>query len=99
MAGSGESDAPGGFVEGATQLTISAVDNPPPPIQQSVRQTAVYDISIEGRTEFEQDIVLELPYAECGLSRTTRRSAGVGRVLRAVARVVDACQCDDGSGP
>jgi len=58
---------PGGLLKEPRKLTISAVDNPPPLIHESVRQTAVYDISIEGRTEFEQDIVLELPYAECGL--------------------------------
>lgn len=58
---------PGGLLKEPRKVTISAVDNPPRPIHESVRQTAVYDISIEGCTEFEQDIVLELPYAECGL--------------------------------
>ena len=66
---------PGGLLTGPSKLTISAVTDPPPPNHDGVVQKAVYDVKIDGHSQFGQDILIELPWTPTGLEASYPASA------------------------
>lgn len=58
---------PGGLLKDSRKLTISSIDDPPPPNYEGFKQGAVYDISLEGLSQFDEDILIEFPYMLTGL--------------------------------
>ena len=58
---------PGGLLKDSRKLTISSIDDPPPPNDEGFTQGAVYDISLDGLSQFDEDILIEFPYVPTGL--------------------------------
>lgn len=66
---------PGGLLKDSRKVTISAVKNPPPPNYPGTGQVSVFDISIDGLSTLDRDLVIELPYAPSDMEKDFPASA------------------------
>lgn len=58
---------PGGLLKGAATLTISEVDNPPPPNFEALVPLATWDVSLGDIHLLDKDIRIEMPVDPAGL--------------------------------